>query len=148
MGFCTEEQAKRFLDEVPSVEKAIVEWGVMLLKYWLRSAPTSRRNGSRHASTTGGRSGSFRRWISKLRRAPDDYSKARLMYVLVMHRAGTCKAARSDVKRCAQLNNPPPSEQDPLQEGTARERRKLPKRHVAASRKQTDYSYKLVPEVH
>ena len=39
MGFCTEEQAKRFLDEVPSVEKAIVESGVMLLKYWLEVSP-------------------------------------------------------------------------------------------------------------
>src|SRR4029078_363913 len=39
MGFCTEEQAKRFLDVVPSVEKAIVESGVILLKYWLEVSP-------------------------------------------------------------------------------------------------------------
>ena len=35
MGFCTEEQARRFLQMVPAVEKAIVEFGIMLLKYWL-----------------------------------------------------------------------------------------------------------------
>lgn len=35
MGFCTPEQTKRFLDMAPSVEKAIVESGVLLLKYWL-----------------------------------------------------------------------------------------------------------------
>src|SRR2546421_2554369 len=35
MGFCTEEQAKRFLEMVPLIEKAIVESGVILLKYWL-----------------------------------------------------------------------------------------------------------------
>src|SRR3954452_13798910 len=34
MGFCTEEQAKRFLEMVPLIEKAIVESGVILLKYW------------------------------------------------------------------------------------------------------------------
>src|SRR5512147_721570 len=35
MGFCSEEQAQRFLKAVPLVEKAIVESGVILLKYWL-----------------------------------------------------------------------------------------------------------------
>jgi polyphosphate kinase 2 len=35
MGFCSEAQAKRFLQQVPLVEKAIVESGVILLKYWL-----------------------------------------------------------------------------------------------------------------
>ncbi len=35
MGFCTEDQVKRFLDVVPNVERAITESGVILLKYWL-----------------------------------------------------------------------------------------------------------------
>ena len=35
MGFCTEEQAKRFLVLAPPVEKAIIESGIILLKYWL-----------------------------------------------------------------------------------------------------------------
>ena len=35
MGFCTEEQVKRFLQMVPPTEKAIVRLGVILLKYWL-----------------------------------------------------------------------------------------------------------------
>src|SRR5512147_188391 len=35
MGFCTEEQVRRFLTGVPLVEKAIVDSGVVLLKYWL-----------------------------------------------------------------------------------------------------------------
>ena len=35
MGFCTEEQAQRFLAMVPGVEQAIVDSGVILLKYWL-----------------------------------------------------------------------------------------------------------------
>lgn len=33
MGFCTEEQATKFLQAVPLVEKAIVASGVILLKY-------------------------------------------------------------------------------------------------------------------
>lgn len=35
MGFCTEAQAVKFLDTIPAMEKAIVESGVILLKYWL-----------------------------------------------------------------------------------------------------------------
>src|SRR4026208_1919066 len=35
MGFCTEEQTERFLEQVPAVEKAMVESGIILIKYWL-----------------------------------------------------------------------------------------------------------------
>ncbi|MGO4228356.1 polyphosphate kinase 2 [Arthrobacter sp. YAF34] len=35
MGFCTPEQTKRFLDMTPMVEKAMVDSGMILLKYWL-----------------------------------------------------------------------------------------------------------------
>jgi polyphosphate kinase len=39
MGFCTEEQAEQFLEAVPGVERAIVDSGVILLKYWLEVGP-------------------------------------------------------------------------------------------------------------
>src|SRR5271163_3979155 len=39
LGFCTEDQAKRFLQMVPGVEKAIIESGIVLLKYWLEVSP-------------------------------------------------------------------------------------------------------------
>jgi polyphosphate kinase 2 len=35
MGFCTDEQADRFLEQVPAVEKAMVDSGIILIKYWL-----------------------------------------------------------------------------------------------------------------
>jgi polyphosphate kinase 2 len=35
MGFCTEEQVERFLALTPFVEQAIVDSGIILLKYWL-----------------------------------------------------------------------------------------------------------------
>jgi polyphosphate kinase 2 len=35
MGFCTGEDVERFLDLVPTVEKAMVSSGIILLKYWL-----------------------------------------------------------------------------------------------------------------
>jgi polyphosphate kinase 2 len=35
MGFCDEEQVRYFLGALPSVERAIVESGIVLVKYWL-----------------------------------------------------------------------------------------------------------------
>ena len=35
MGFCTEEQFRRFLELCPEIERYIVEGGIILLKYWL-----------------------------------------------------------------------------------------------------------------
>lgn len=39
MGFCTVEETERFLDQVPTVEKSIVDNGIILLKYWLEVSP-------------------------------------------------------------------------------------------------------------
>src|SRR4029078_12869905 len=35
MGFCTEEQSKKFLNDLPPVEKAMVDSGIKLIKFWL-----------------------------------------------------------------------------------------------------------------
>ena len=39
MGFCTEEQVEKFLDGTPVMEKAMVDAGIILLKYWLKVTP-------------------------------------------------------------------------------------------------------------
>jgi polyphosphate kinase len=39
MGFCTPEQTQKFLDLAPQVEKAMVDSGIILLKYWLEVSP-------------------------------------------------------------------------------------------------------------
>src|SRR6187401_1232583 len=39
MGFSTPEQTERFLEQVPAVEKAMVDSGMILLKYWLEVSP-------------------------------------------------------------------------------------------------------------
>jgi polyphosphate kinase len=39
MGFCTPEQTERFLEQVAAVEKAMVDSGILLLKYWLEVGP-------------------------------------------------------------------------------------------------------------
>jgi polyphosphate kinase 2 len=49
MGFCTQEESKRFLELVPGVERAMVDSGIVLIKYWLEvsSAEQTRRLDSR-----------------------------------------------------------------------------------------------------
>jgi len=39
MGFCTKEETEHFLKAAPLVERAIVDSGVILLKYWLEVSP-------------------------------------------------------------------------------------------------------------
>lgn len=35
MGYCTAEQSEKFLEQVPGFEKAMVDSGMLLIKYWL-----------------------------------------------------------------------------------------------------------------
>jgi polyphosphate kinase 2 len=39
MGFCTPEQTDRFLEQTPAVEQAMVDNGIILIKYWLEVSP-------------------------------------------------------------------------------------------------------------
>jgi polyphosphate kinase 2 (PPK2 family) len=39
MGFCKAEETERFLEMAPGIEKAIVDSGIQLLKYWLEVSP-------------------------------------------------------------------------------------------------------------
>ena len=77
MGFCTPEQADRFLEQVPAVEKAMVDSGIILIKYWLEVSPeeqtrrlSRRMNDPRKVwKLTDMDIKSYARW--------DDYSRAR-----------------------------------------------------------------------
>jgi polyphosphate kinase 2 (PPK2 family) len=149
MGFCTEEQSKHFLDTVPAVEKAIVDSGVILLKYWLEVGPEEQTR-RLEARIDDGRKiwklskmdlQSYGRW--------DDYSRARDDMFLT---TGTAWApwyvARSDDKRRTRLNVIKHPLSKMSYEAAPREKPKLPERHVSAHYKQQDYSFKLVPEVY
>src|SRR4051812_41345813 len=39
MGFCTEEQAEKFLAMIPGIEKTVIDSGIVLIKYWLEVSP-------------------------------------------------------------------------------------------------------------
>jgi polyphosphate kinase len=147
MGFCTEEQAEHFLKVVPLVEKAIVESGIMLLKYWLEVSPEeqTRRLESRIED---GRKiwklspmdlKSYSRWY--------DYSRARdEMFAATDTAWAPWHVVRSDDKRRGRLNlithllNQIPYKSLP------REKIKLPKRQKPGNYKEPNYPFRFVEE--
>ncbi|HSS70751.1 MAG TPA: polyphosphate kinase 2 [Casimicrobiaceae bacterium] len=147
MGFCTEEQARKFLKDVPAVEKAIVDSGILLLKYWLEVSPEeqTRRLGAR---INDGRKiwklspmdlKSYSRWY--------DYSRARdEMFAETDTSWAPWFVARSEDKKRVRLNIITHLlEQIPYKKAP-REKVKLPERQKAGKYREPDHPYKFVPE--
>ena len=132
MGFCTDEQADRFLKSVPLVEKAIVDSGIILLKYWLEVSPEeqTRRLKARIAD---GRKiwklspmdlKSYNRWY--------DYSRARdAMFAATDTAWAPWYVARSEDKKRVRLNIISHLLRRIPHEDAPREKVKLPERQKA-----------------
>ena len=149
MGFCTEEQTTRFLQMAPLVEKAMVESGILLLKYWLEVSPEEQTR-RLEARIEDGRKIwklspmdllSYSRWY--------DYSRARdAMFAATDTAWAPWYVARSDDKKKARLNiirhllGRIPYEEAP------REKVKLPKRQKAGDYRESDYPFKYIPETY
>src|SRR5262245_12124358 len=105
MGFCSEEQVKKFLTVVPAVEKAMAESGILILKYWLEISQEEQTRRISERITDGRKIwklspmdvASYRHWY--------DYSRARdEMFAETDTAWAPWFAARSDDKRRARLN--------------------------------------------
>lgn len=148
MGFCTEDQAKRFLDSVPGVEKAMVDSGIILLKYWLEVSPDEQTK-RLEARIDDGRKiwklspmdlKSYARW--------DDYTKARDdMFQATDSSWAPWYVALSDDKKRARLNIIEHILSKIPYKDVPREKVKLPKREVSKARTTIDYPFKFIPEV-
>ncbi|AWJ85284.1 polyphosphate kinase 2 [Azospirillum sp. TSH58] len=148
MGFCTEEQAKRFLDAVPQVEKAIIESGVILLKYWLEVSPKEQTR-RLQARINDGRKvwklspmdlKSYGHWY--------DYSRARDdMFAETDTSWAPWFVARSDDKRRARLNIIRHMLDHIPYEELPRETVKLPKRQDPDGYENPNYPLKVIPEL-
>ena len=147
MGFCSEEDVEKFLAMTPLVEKAIVDSGVILIKYWLEVSPeeqTSRlesriEDGRKIWKLSPMDLESYSRWY--------DYSKARdEMFAATDTAHAPWYVVRSDDKRRARLNiiahllDTVPHKKAP------REKVKLPKRQKPGGYREPDYPYKYVKE--
>ena len=123
MGFCTEDQTKRFLGVVPNVEKEIVNSAVNSPQILARGEPEEQTNRLKERIDDGRKIWKLSTMDIKSYTRWDDYSKVRDDMFLATDTAwAPWHGARSDDKRRARLNiSQPPLEQDHLQERAARE---------------------------
>jgi polyphosphate kinase 2 len=149
MGFCTEEQAKRFLEVVPNFEKQMVDSGIILLKYWLEVSPEEQTRRLEGRIDDGRKIWklspmdleSYSRW--------DDYSRARdEMFAASDTAWAPWYVAKSDDKRRARLNIITHLLSKVPYKKVVREKVKLPKRKKAGKYKSPDYPFKFIPEAY
>ena len=149
MGFCTKEQAMRFLEVVPLFEKLCVEEGIILLKYWLEVSPEEQTRRLEGRIDDGRKIWklspmdlqSYSRW--------HDYTRARdEMFVASDTPWAPWYVAKSDDKKRARLNiithllSRIPYKEAP------RVKVELPKRQKEGKYKSPDLPLKYVPEVY
>ena len=148
MEFCSMEQVKRFLALAPAVEKAIIESGIILIKYWLEvgEEEQTRRLEARiddprkiwKLSPMDLKS--YSRWYD-YSRARDDMFKATDTTWAPWH------VVRSNDKRRARLNVISHLLKKVPYEKLPRDKPTLPKRQKAQGYVEPDYPYKFVPEL-
>jgi len=147
MGFCTDEQAQKFLRGVPLVERAMVDSGIILLKYWLEVSPEeqTRRlksridDGRKIWKLTPMDLKSYSRWY--------DYTKARdEMFAATDTGFAPWYVARSDDKKRARLNIITHILRHIPYEEAPRVKVKLPQRQKAGDYRDPDYPFKFIKE--
>jgi polyphosphate kinase len=148
MEFSTMEQVKRFLELTPQVEKAIIDSGIILIKYWLEVSEEEQTR-RLEARIDDPRKiwklspmdlKSYSRWYD-YSRARDDMLKATDTPWAPWH------VVRSDDKRRARLNVISHLLSVIPYEDLKREKPVLPKREKARGYAEPDYPYKLIPEL-
>ena len=147
MGFCTEEQAKRFLGVVPAFEKMMIESGIILLKYWLEVSPeeqtrrlTARIDDPRKVWKLSPMDlKSYDRW--------DDYTRARdEMFTATDTPWAPWYVVRSDDKKRARLNTITHLLHAIPHKELKQDKVVLPKRKIGKSYQEIEYPFKFIPE--
>jgi len=147
MGFASEDSVKRFLQGVPLFERAMVENGIILLKYWLEVSPeeqtrrlTARiHDGRKTWKLTPMDLKSYSRWY--------DYSRARDdMFAATDLDFAPWYVARSDDKKRARLNIISHILEHVPYKTLPREKVKLPARQKAGDYKESDHPIRFVAE--
>src|SRR5262249_24093194 len=147
MGYCTEQQVKRFLAVAPALEKLMVDDGITLLKYWLEVSPEEQTRRLEGRIDDGRKIWklspmdlkSYSRWY--------DYSRARdEMFAATDTSWAPWYVAHSDDKRRARLNIISHLLSKIDNEPLPRKKIELPKRQERGVYREPDYPYKFIPE--
>jgi polyphosphate kinase 2 len=147
MGFCTEQEAKRFLQLAPVFEKIMVESGIILLKYWLEVSMDEQTRRLESRIDDGRKIWklspmdllSYSRWY--------DYSRARDdMFKATDTAWAPWYVVPSDDKKRARLNLITHLLSKIPYKRVPREKVKLPKRQKPHGYRNPDYPFKYVRE--
>jgi polyphosphate kinase 2 (PPK2 family) len=147
MGFCTEDQAQRFLKVIPLFEKLMVDSGIILLKYWLEVSEEEQTRRLKSRIDDGRKIWklspmdlkSYSRWY--------DYSRARDdMFTNTDTGYAPWFVVDSNDKKRARLNIISHLLEQVPYESAPREKVTLPKRQKDKGYKDPHYAYKRVPE--
>jgi polyphosphate kinase 2 len=147
MGFCSDEQADAFLEGVPLVEKAMVESGIILIKYWLEVSPDEQTRRLKARFEDGRKIWklspmdlkSYGRWY--------DYSRARDAMLLATDTSfAPWWVAPSNDKKRVRLNIISHLLKHIPYEEIKREVPKVPPRQKAGGYVEPDYPYKIIPQ--
>lgn len=149
MGFCTEQQVKRFLEVVPNFEKLMVESGIILIKYWLEVSPEEQTRRLKGRVNDGRKIWKLSPMDIKSYTRWDDYTKARdEMFATSDTGWAPWYVANSEDKKRVRLNiikhllSRIPYEELP------REKVKLPERKNIGKYKSPDYPMNFIPEAY
>jgi polyphosphate kinase 2 len=149
MGFCTEEQAQKFLKMTPLVERAMVDSGIILIKYWLEVSPEEQTRRLEGRIDDGRKTWKLSPMDLKSYSRWDDYTKARdEMFASTDSAWAPWYVANSENKKQVRLNvilhllSRIPYEEVP------HEKVKLPDRKKLDRYKSPDYPFRFIPEVY
>jgi len=148
LGFCTEEEAKSFLENVPALEKGVVESGIILIKYWLEVSMKEQTRRLEDRIDDGRKTWklspmdlkSYSRWY--------DYSRARdEMFAASDTAWAPWFVVHSDDKRRARLNLISHLLSRIPYKSLPKEKVKLPERQKKGDYKESNFPFKFIPEV-
>jgi polyphosphate kinase len=147
MGFCTDEEYKRFLEVCPLFERMVVDSGVQLIKYWFEVGPEEQTRRFEERITDPRKLWklspmdleSHRRWY--------DFSRARdAMFAATDRDFSPWYVVRADDKRRARLNCITHLLSLIPYKEVRIDRAKLPKRQKAKGYEPLAHPYRFVPE--
>jgi polyphosphate kinase len=147
MGYCKESQVREFLSTVPKVERAIVDSGIILLKYWLEVSMEEQTRRLQDRINDGRKIWKLSPMDLKSYGHWYDYSRARDdMFEATDTEWAPWHVARTDDKRTGRLNIISHLLSQIPYEKAPRKKVKLPKRQGPKGYREPDYPYKYVAE--
>jgi polyphosphate kinase 2 (PPK2 family) len=146
MGFCSEEQARGFLQVVPLFEQLMVKSGIILLKYWLEVSPEEQTRRLTARIDDGRKTWKLSPMDLKSYDRWDDYTKARdEMFAATDTSWAPWYVARSEDKKRVRLNVISHLLGRVPYKAVKRDKVKLPKRRIGRY-KAADNPFKYVDE--